>query len=213
MPSLRCLWRGLTRASSPGKLRASAAGLRYALRMSVPRPIRNIALAGFMGVGKSSVGRLVAAELQFEFVDTDEVIESRTGAKVSEIFAHHGEAAFRKFEGELVAEMTAWSGRVISTGGGLILNPENLASLKTHALVVCLWATPDTIFQRTKHQTHRPLLQAPDPLANIRALLAAREAAYKQSDVLVNTEQRSLKEIAQHVLHNFRAALHTPPRL
>ena len=183
------------------------------VRMSVPRQIRNIALAGFMGVGKSSVGRLVAAELQFEFVDTDEVIESRTGVKIPEIFAQHGEAAFRKFECDLVAEMAGWSGKVISTGGGLVVDPANLASLKTHSFVVCLWATPETIFQRTKHQTHRPLLQAPDPLAKIRALLATREAAYKQADVLVSTEQRSIKEIAAHVLHNFRSAQHDPPRL
>lgn len=181
--------------------------------MSAPRQIRNVALAGFMGVGKSSVGRLVAAELQFEFVDTDEVIETRTGVKISEIFAQHGEAVFRKFESDLVAEMAGWSGKVISTGGGLVVNPHNLASLKTHALVVCLWATPDTIYQRTKHQSHRPLLQGPDPLGSIRELLAAREAAYKQADVLVNTEQRSLKEIAAHVLHHFRAAQHAPPRL
>lgn len=181
--------------------------------VSAPRQIRNIALAGFMGVGKSSVGRLVAAELQFEFVDTDEVIESRTGVKIAEIFAQHGEAAFRKFEADLVAEMANWSGKVISTGGGLVVNPANLASLKTHSLVVCLWATPDTIYQRTKHQAHRPLLQAPDPQAKIRELLATRESAYKQADVLVNTEQRSIKEIAAHVLHNFRAAQHDPPRL
>ncbi len=181
--------------------------------MNGSRQIRNVALAGFMGVGKSSVGRLVAAELQFEFVDTDEVIESRTGVKVSEIFALHGEAVFRKFEGELVAEMSDWSGRVISTGGGLVVNPENLASLRRHALVVCLWASPETIYQRTKHQSHRPLLQGPDPLAKIRELLAAREAAYKRADVLVNTEQRSMKEIAAHVLHHFRAAQHSPPRL
>lgn len=182
-------------------------------RMSVPRQIRNVALAGFMGVGKSSVGRLAAAELQFEFVDTDEVIESRTGVKVSDIFAQHGEAVFRKFETDLVAEMTGWSGKVISTGGGLVLNPANLASLKTHALVACLWATPETIYQRTKHQTHRPLLQAPDPLAKIRELLATRAAPYKQADVLVNTEQRTVKEIAAHVLHHFRAAQQQPPRL
>lgn len=182
-------------------------------RMSVPRQIRNVALAGFMGVGKSSVGRLVAAELQFEFVDTDEVIETRTGVKVSEIFAMHGEAVFRKFERELVEEMAAWSGRVISTGGGLVVEPDNLASLKSHSLVVCLWATPDTIYQRTKHQTHRPLLQAAEPLVKIRELLGTREAAYKQADVLVNTEQRSIKEIAAHVLHHFRAAQHNPPRL
>lgn len=181
--------------------------------MNAPRQIRNLALAGFMGVGKSSVGRLAAAELQFEFVDTDEVIESRTGVKVGEIFAQHGEAVFRKFEQELVAEMAGWSGKVISTGGGLVVNPDNLASLKQHAFVVCLWATPDTIYQRTRHQSHRPLLQGPDALAKIRALLAAREAAYKQADVLVNTEQRSMKEIAAHVLHHFRAAQHSPPRL
>lgn len=182
-------------------------------RMSVPRQIRNVALVGFMGVGKSSVGRLVATELQFEFVDTDEVIENRTNVKVGEIFALHGEAVFRKFERELVAEMADWTGRVISTGGGLVVDPANLASLKSHSLVVCLWATPDTIYQRTKHQTHRPLLQAPDPLAKIRELLATREAAYKQAGVLVNTEQRSIKEIAAHVLHNFRAAQQDPPRL
>jgi shikimate kinase len=187
--------------------------LRHAHAMNGPRQICNVALAGFMGVGKSSVGRLVAAELQFEFVDTDEVIESRTGVKISEIFARHGEPVFRKFERDLVAEMTGWQGKVISTGGGLVTNSDNLASLKTHALVVCLWATPETIYQRTKHQTHRPLLQDPDPLAKIRELLAAREAAYKQADVLVNTEQRSMKEIAAHVLHHFRAAQHDPPRL
>ncbi len=181
--------------------------------MCVPRQIRNIALAGFMGVGKTSVGRLVAADLQFEFVDTDEVIESRTGVKVSDIFAMHGEPVFRKFERELVAEMVTWSGRVISTGGGLVMEPDNLANLKAHSLVVCLWATPDTIYQRTKHQTHRPLLRGDDPLAKIRELLASREAAYKQADVLVNTEHRSIKEIAAHVLHNFRVAQHSPPRL
>jgi shikimate kinase len=187
--------------------------MRYPQRMSVPREIRNLALAGFMGVGKSSVGRMAAAELQFEFVDTDELIESRTGVKITEIFARFGEPAFRKFESDLVAEMAAWSGRVISTGGGLVANPANLASLKSHSLVACLWATPETIYQRTKHQSHRPLLQEPDPLAKIRALLATREAAYKSCDVLVNTEQRSIKEIATHVLHNFRAAVQQPPRL
>lgn len=198
---------------APVFTRASSWALRHAHVVSELRHIRNVALAGFMGVGKSSVGRLVAAQLQFEFMDTDELIESRTGVKVSEIFAQHGEAAFRKFESDLVAEMTGWSGKVISTGGGLVVNPTNLASLKTHALVVCLWATPETIYQRTKHQSHRPLLQGLDPLAKISEMLAAREAAYKQADVLVNTEQRSMKEIAAHVLHHFRTAQHNPPRL
>lgn len=187
--------------------------MRYPRRMSKPREIRNLTLAGFMGVGKSSVGRLVAAELRFEFVDTDELIESRTGVKITEIFARLGEPVFRKFEGDLVAEMAGWSGRVISTGGGLVVNPDNLARLKAHSLVACLWATPETVYQRTKHQTHRPLLNDPDPVGKIRTLLASREAAYKNCDVLVNTEQRSVKEIAAHVLHNFRAAVQQPPRV
>ena len=93
---------------------------------------------------------------------------------------------------------------VISTGGGLPANPENLASLKTHALVVCLWASPEKIWERVKNQTHRPLLHDPDPQKEIRDLLAAREPFYKQADVLVNTDIRSVREVAQQVVHQFR---------
>jgi shikimate kinase len=174
--------------------------------MTGPRTIRNIALAGFMGTGKSSVGQLVAAELGFEFVDTDALIEERTGRKISDIFAEAGEGLFRRLEAELVEQLGARSNAVISTGGGLIVNPANLASLKSHALVVCLWATPETIWQRTREHEHRPLLQKPDPLQKIRALLAEREKAYKQADILISTESRSIREVAQHVLLQFRQA-------
>jgi shikimate kinase len=88
----------------------------------------------------------------------------------------------------------------------LAANAENLASLKTHALVVCLWASPEVIFERVRTQSHRPLLHAPDPLAKIRELIGKREMFYKQADVLVNTERRSVKEVAQHVLHQFHLA-------
>src|SRR5579872_6719385 len=174
--------------------------------MSSTRQLRNIALIGFMGTGKSTVGRLVAEQLRFSFLDTDEMIESRTGKLISAIFAEEGEEVFRKHEREVVAELSSRSRTVISAGGGLGANEANLASLKEHALVACLWASPEKIWERVRHQTHRPLLKEADPLAKIRQLLAAREHCYKQADVLLNTEVRSLKEVAHQVLHQFHLA-------
>lgn len=164
----------------------------------------NIALIGFMGAGKTSVGRLVAEQLHFDYLDTDDLIELRSGRTITEIFATDGEPAFRRLEADLVKELAARTKTVISTGGGLPVNPENLASLKTHALVVCLWASPENIWERVKHQTHRPLLHDPNPQQKIRDLLTAREPFYKQADVLLNTESRSVREVAQQVMHQFR---------
>ncbi|MDB6024920.1 MAG: Shikimate kinase [Verrucomicrobiales bacterium] len=174
--------------------------------MSKPRIIQNLALVGFMGTGKSSVGRALAECLRFDFVDTDDLIESRAGKSIADIFAQNGEPVFRDLEKMVVAELSTHTRLVISTGGGLAANAENLAHLKTHALVVCLWASPETIWERVRMQGHRPLLKTPDPLAKIRELLALREPFYKQSDVLVNTERRSVKEVVQHVLHQFHSA-------
>lgn len=174
--------------------------------MTDTRNISNIALIGFMGTGKSSVGRLVADALHFTFLDTDAVIEARAGKPITEIFAQAGEPAFRQLECGLVEELTRRERTVISTGGGLPVNPSNLASLKTHALVICLWASPEKIFERVRHQTHRPLLNNPDPLEKIRELLAAREPSYHQADVMVNTEMRSIKEVAHQVIHQLRLA-------
>ncbi len=174
--------------------------------MSGTRQIRNIALIGFMGTGKSSVGRLLADLLHFNFVDTDGLIEARAGRAISAIFANEGEAAFRKLEREVVAELSTRKRTVIATGGGVGADEANLASLREHALVVCLWASPEHIWERIRGQSHRPLLKEGDPLAKIRELLAAREAAYKQADVLLNTEVRSLREVAQQVLHQFNSA-------
>jgi shikimate kinase len=168
------------------------------------RLIVNLALIGFMGAGKTSVGRLVAEQLHFDYLDTDELIQSRTGRPIVEIFSTDGEAAFRKMEQELVGELAARTKTVIATGGGLPMNPQNLVSLKTHALVVCLWASPEKIWERVKNQTHRPLLHDADPQKKIHELFAAREPFYRQADVLLNTELRSVREVAQQVVHQFR---------
>src|SRR5258708_5510876 len=92
----------------------------------------------------------------------------------------------------------------MATGGGLAANNENLESLKSHSLVVCLWSSPEKIWERVRHQSHRPLLHDEDPQAKIRELLAARAPFYKQGDVLVNTDLRSIREVAQQVIHQFR---------
>jgi shikimate kinase len=181
--------------------------------MTAQRQIHNLALIGFMGTGKSSVGRLAAAQLHYDFVDTDELIQQRAGKSITEIFTQQGEAAFREIEGQLVTEMAGWHRRVIATGGGLGANEANLASLRHHALIVCLWAAPEAIWQRVRHQGHRPLLlEVPDPLGKIRSLLEARAPFYRQADVLVNTAWRSLKEVTAQVLHQFHLARQRPTR-
>jgi len=170
------------------------------------RIIHNLALIGFMGTGKSSAGRQVAHLLRFTYLDTDQVIEARAGKTITEIFQQDGEPAFRAWERRVVQELEHRTQTVISTGGGLPVDEANLASLKTHALVVCLWASPETIFERVREHTHRPLLNEPDPLGNIRHQLAVREPYYRQADVLVNTELRSVREVALQVMHQFQIA-------
>jgi shikimate kinase len=170
------------------------------------RHIVNLALIGFMGTGKTTVGKLVAEQLKLDFLDTDELIQSRTGRTIADIFAKEGEATFRALERQLVDELSRRTKTLISTGGGLPTNQENLDKLKTHALVVCLWSSPEKIWERVRHQSHRPLLQDPNPQKKIRELLAARKPFYKQADVLVNTDIRSLREVTQQVALQFKLA-------
>jgi shikimate kinase len=170
------------------------------------RHIVNLALIGFMGTGKTSVGKLVAELLHFDFLDTDEMIHHRTGRTIADIFAKDGEPAFREMEHQVVTEISNRKKTVISTGGGLPTNPRNLELLKTRALVVCLWSSPEKIWERVGHQSHRPLLHDPDPQKKIRDLLTARGPAYKQADVLLDTDHRSLREVAGQVALQFKLA-------
>lgn len=170
------------------------------------RSIRNLALVGFMGTGKSSTGHVLADLLRFEFLDTDTLIEAKVGKSIPEIFAQHGEPAFRDLERQVAQWLPSKDKVVIATGGGFAVDPTNMEALKSHALVVCLWASPEAIYERVRHQSHRPLLKDPDPLSKIRKLLAERETAYRSADVLVNTEQRSTREVAQQILHHFHSA-------
>lgn len=174
--------------------------------MANQRTIHNLALIGFMGTGKTSVGRFLARQMNFDFVDTDDLIETRAKKSISAIFAEDGEPAFRACERQIVEELGKLRRTIIATGGGLGANPANLAKLREHAFIVCLWASPEYIWERVRHQAHRPLLNDPDPLAKIKTLLAQRRDAYHEADALLNTERRTVREVAQIILHQFDLA-------
>jgi shikimate kinase len=186
--------------------------------MTCGRTFHNIALIGFMGVGKSTVGSIVASLLHFDLVDTDKVIEERAGRRVSEIFAAEGETVFRLAESNLVHELESATGKVIATGGGLPMNPANFSSLRRHAFIVCLWASVETIYQRVRHQSHRPLLHTEDPIARIRDLLAQRGPVYRQADLLIGVDFRAPIESARQIVaafpssHRSSASAHVVPR-
>lgn len=165
--------------------------------LSFPRTnTPNLILTGFMGTGKSTLGRLLAHMLGFRFCDTDKIIQQKTGREIPEIFATDGEAAFRDLERQCVAEWLPDGKSVISTGGGIVTIPGIAAALRSRGVVVALFASPEVILKRTGTGKNRPLLQTDgDRLEHIRTLLAARERAYMDSGINVFTDGRSLNEL------------------
>lgn len=143
-----------------------------------PLQSRNVILTGFMGTGKTTVGRIVARSMRLRFVDTDRVIVERHGP-IPDIFATHGEARFRQLEQETARELADKRGLLISTGGRMMLDPHNVTALEATGTIYCLVATVDDIYERTRNPNRvRPLLDAPDPKARISELLEERRAGY-----------------------------------
>ncbi|SEA11349.1 shikimate kinase [Desulfuromusa kysingii] len=141
----------------------------------------NIILTGFMGTGKSTLGRLLAKRIGYDFVDTDALIEAQAGQSITNLFKTQGEAAFRKLEAELVKNLARKQGLVVATGGGLVLNPDNVEALNETGHIICLTATPKEILSRVSRQKDsRPLLAEKDPRARINTLLRQRDSIYKQ---------------------------------
>ena len=164
----------------------------------------NLYLVGFMGTGKSTVGRQVARQMGFEFVDSDHEIERLQGKPVSQIFAEEGEARFRVLEREFIEHGHPAKKCVVSCGGGLVVPPGMLELLRRRGVVICMHAPIETILKRTLHATHRPLLQVEDPERRLRELYAQREELYRRSGTMVLTDKRPLREIAIHVLRVYR---------
>ena len=166
--------------------------------MSTPR--HNIYLTGFSYTGKSTVGRILAARLGMEYVDTDELIEAEQDRTVPNIFATGGEAVFRELEAQALRDVANRGGVVVATGGGIILDPENRHVMQRTGAVVCLEAQPATILSRMRSDvsgaTERPLLASADPLARITALKASRQAAYAIADWTVTTDSLMTDDVA-----------------
>lgn len=161
---------------------------------------QSIFLVGPMGVGKTTVGRSLARLLGYEFVDSDQEIEQRTGAKISWIFDMEGEQGFRQREQAMIEELTQRKAIVLATGGGAVIREENRSCLKTRGIVVYLQASLDELLRRTSYDKNRPLLQADDPGTVLAGLMRQREPWYQEVADLVFDTQRKNSHTAAHVL-------------
>ena len=166
----------------------------------------NLYLVGFMGVGKSAIGRRVARALGYRFIDSDHQIEKQAGMKIPRIFETEGEARFRAYERAFVEEGHPAHGCVVACGGGLVIQPGMIERLKARGIVVCLFASVESIIKRTSRNRNRPLLQVADPEARIRELLAEREPIYMRAGACITTEGRSIAEVVRHLERSYQAA-------
>ncbi len=170
----------------------------------------NLYLIGMMGAGKTTVGRLLASELGYGFVDTDEVITASAKRSINQIFATEGETEFRRLESEVLSQVSAYTKLTVATGGGIILKRENWSYLH-HGLIVWLDATPELLYNRLKEDTTRPLLQDSDPLLKIRNILQERESLYALADLRITLQEgETPEELANRVIAQIPSVLKNP---
>jgi shikimate kinase len=165
---------------------------------------KNIVLIGFMGTGKSEVGKELAKMLGYEFIDTDELIERRVGIPVSEIFDKCGEPYFRNIESEIIKDVSVMENVVISTGGGAVIRSENRMNLKRNSITICLTASPEVIYERTKDYDNRPLLKTDDTYMRIKELLKEREPYYSEADIKIDTTQLEAQKVVETIMKEMR---------
>ena len=153
-----------------------------------------------MGTGKSSAGQEIARRLDLKFIDLDELIVKKEGRSINDVFAQDGEPYFRKAEKEALREVSQVNSQVVSCGGGIVIDPENIAIMKQSGRFIALTARPEVIFERIKKETHRPLLNTADPLARINELLTIRKPYYDQAEFVIDTSDISVQEAAEKVV-------------
>lgn len=160
--------------------------------------MRNIVLLGFMGTGKSTVGKILAQSLAWDFVDTDCEIGEVTNLSVTEIFRRHGETRFRSEESIVVARLSQQEQIVIATGGGTVLNPLNWQALAQKGIMICLHASIEAIISRIGHKNDRPLLKGSREA--IEKLWTERQACYAQADFTIDTTEKTIDEVVNEIL-------------
>ncbi|KPK38775.1 MAG: shikimate kinase [Omnitrophica WOR_2 bacterium SM23_29] len=162
--------------------------------------MKNIILVGFMGTGKTAVGKALAKRTRMKFVDMDDIIEKREGMKISDIFEKKGQPYFRDVEKEVTKDISKQLNLVIAAGGGVVIDEENVKNLKSNGIMICLTASPDKILERTKGYLHRPLLNVPEPSKRVSELLAKRAQYYARADHQIDTTNLNIDEIVQKIL-------------
>lgn len=168
--------------------------------------MKNIALVGFMGTGKTVISKKIARASGLEYISTDEKIVQKEGRPVNDIFEKNGESYFRDIERKVIREVSEMDNVAIDLGGGAVINPENVRDIKKKSVLVCLWATPEDIYKRTKRaspadrRSARPLLNVKEPLKKIEELLRKRKPYYEAADYHVNTSELSADEAVEAIL-------------
>ncbi len=167
-------------------------------------PVVNLYLVGFMGTGKTTVGRAIACRIGAKLHDVDAEIERMQGKPIPEIFAEQGEPAFRAMERAFIETGHPAQGCVVACGGGLVVQPGMLELLQSKGVVICLHASLETILKRTQHSRSRPLLNVEDPLARMKEIYAAREPVYRKAGTLLLTDNRTLPDIITHAMRVYK---------
>ena len=168
--------------------------------------MKNLILTGFMGTGKTEVGRELARLLTMKLIDIDTEIIKSAKMSINQIFEQFGEQKFREMETEMIEKVSREKNVLISTGGGAVLRQENMDALKKTGLVICLMATPETIHRRTSGTSERPLLQVEKPLEKINELLHFRQPFYEKADMMIDTDNKTPLQIAEEIVAIIRNA-------
>jgi shikimate kinase len=166
---------------------------------------QNIYLVGLMGAGKTTIGRVLARRLGWQFVDSDHEIVARTGVSIPTIFEIEGESGFRRRECQVIEELTAARQQVMATGGGVVLAPENRLHLKETGFVVFLDVSPRQLHERTRHDKNRPLLQVENPLQRLQALHDERSSLYREAaDLVIDANGCNASSVVQKILQEYQ---------
>lgn len=170
--------------------------------------MKNIVLTGFMGTGKTVIGKTLSRLLSRRLIDVDEEIEKSQGMTINEIFKNFGEPRFREIESEMIRSLSEKKDVIISAGGGAVLRQENMDAFRKNGIIICLMAKPETILRRTSHDSSRPLLQVDDPLKKINKLLDFRRPFYEKADIMIDTEDKTPLQIAEEIISVIKSMRH-----
>jgi shikimate kinase len=162
----------------------------------------NVYLVGFMGTGKTEVAKKVSNKSNLTFVEMDKLIEEKEQSSINDIFRDKGEAYFRQLEKEILKQIALHDKQIVSCGGGVVTDEENIEKMKKTGIVICLEASAEVIYERIKNHGHRPLLNVAKPREKIEQLLQKRKSFYRKADFSIDTSKLNVEEVAQEIINH-----------